>query len=432
MSRKERDNNLEELFRRKLEENEMVAGSDLTHRFMRRLARREFIRFNPARFNIYYLAAALAGLTIAGLLLFRSPLHDRTDDAADQQQHSQAEPGLTSSSLAIIEKDHLPKSESSTVTHNKTASGARKAETAPGGATERQTAIITPLSENSKIRVKQPESEVITVAGRIPGAQIEASSYSGCVPLHVHFRSTADKYMNVHWSFGDGGTSTEIDPDYVYDLPGTYKISLVITDGKGRASMTSILIEAFGVPEAAFEIRQDEMNNEGSLTQFINLSAGAVRYQWNFGDGTTSASSEPSHTYRNSGRYDVTLVAWSENGCSDSLTINDVFTDKGMFIRFPNAFIPNKGGPTGGYYNLRTDQDNQVFHPVASGVTSYNLKIYSKAGLLVFESDELEMGWDGYYKGQKCNPGVYVWKVRGTYRNSQPIVMAGDVTLIDY
>ena len=73
-----------------------------------------------------------------------------------------------------------------------------------------------------------------------------------------------------------------------------------------------------------------------------------------------------------------------------------------------------------------------MFHPVASGVASYNLKIYNKVGLLVFESSDIEMGWDGYYKGQLCPPGVYVWKVRGTYRNGQAIVMAGDVTLISY
>ncbi len=113
-------------------------------------------------------------------------------------------------------------------------------------------------------------------------------------------------------------------------------------------------------------------------------------------------------------------------------TVSDVVNDDGLFLRFPNAFVPNTAGPTGGYYNQRTDEQNQVFHPIASGVDSYNLKIYSKAGMLVFESNDPAMGWDGYYKGQLCGPGVYVWKVRGTYRNGQPIIMAGDVTLINY
>ena len=52
MTEEEKDTDLGNLFRNKLEENEMVAESDLTGRFMRRLDRKEFLRFNPARFNI--------------------------------------------------------------------------------------------------------------------------------------------------------------------------------------------------------------------------------------------------------------------------------------------------------------------------------------------------------------------------------------------
>ena len=69
MTEEQRDNNLEDLFRSKLEENEMVAGSDLEGRVMRRLERREFFRFNISRFNFYYLTAALAALTVAGVIL---------------------------------------------------------------------------------------------------------------------------------------------------------------------------------------------------------------------------------------------------------------------------------------------------------------------------------------------------------------------------
>jgi hypothetical protein len=103
-----------------------------------------------------------------------------------------------------------------------------------------------------------------------------------------------------------------------------------------------------------------------------------------------------------------------------------------MYIRFPNAFIPNQGGPTGGYYNQRTDEESQVFHPVYAGISDYNLKVYSKAGMLVFASSDPEMGWDGWYRGGLCAPGVYVWKARGTYRNGETFIMAGDVTLLKY
>ena len=430
MTEEERDIDLGNLFRNKLEENEMVAESDLTRRFMRRLDRKEFLRFNPARFNIFYLAAVAAGLTVAGLLVFTSP---RNGDEVPVDQIPQPEMTVivddTYDTIAKQKDDITP-----VVTHKKTASGTVKAETAPGGVTDRPVGINTQAgAAESEITVKGSGRNDASVAlTSAPMSVIKASATTGCVPLHVRFTSPETEGFTTVWSFGDGGSSSVNNPDYIYDLPGKYDVTLTVTDARGRMSTATTTIEAWAGPRALFEISQNDQFSEDDKVLFINLSAGAVQFLWNFGDGTFSTLSDPSYKYRQPGRYDVTLVAYSENGCADSLTINDVFTDKGSFIRFPNAFMPNTGGPTGGYYNQRTDMDNQVFHPVASGIAAYNLKIYSKSGLMVFESSDMEIGWDGYYKGQICSPGVYVWKVRGTYRNGQQIVMAGDVILLNY
>jgi hypothetical protein len=429
MTEEDRDNNLEELFRIKLEENEIKPESDLTGRFMRRLGRREFVRFNPARFNIYYLAAVLAALTVTALILFSSSDHNIESVKPEQEP---AEAGLTTTGNAISPEGKTGEPAVAAKTETKNAAGACNKEPAHAGDVNRPSGILNISPGNEEIKVVMPENEVVIPAERTPGMVIKASVSSGCIPLHVHFSTSTEKFANIQWNFGDGGSSSEKSSDYVYDLPGTYKVSLVVSDGKGHTGIATTYIEAFAVPRAAFEIRQDEPGDESGQVHFVNLSDGAVKYLWDFGDGTSSTSPDPSHFYNQSGIYNVKLTTWSEDGCADSVIINDAFADKGMYIRFPNAFTPNDGGPTGGYYSTRTDEDNQVFHPVASGVASYNLKIYSKAGLLVFESNETEMGWDGYYKGRKCSPGVYVWKVRGTFRNGQPIIMAGDITLLDF
>jgi hypothetical protein len=126
----------------------------------------------------------------------------------------------------------------------------------------------------------------------------------------------------------------------------------------------------------------------------------------------------------------VKLVATSEFGCSDSLIVMNAFSGSEYFINFPNAFIPNSDGPSGGFYSNTSDESGQVFHPTSSGVTDYQLRIFSKFGILIFESSDVNIGWDGYYKGQIANPGVYIWKVRGSYRNGEPFVKMGDVTLL--
>ena len=126
----------------------------------------------------------------------------------------------------------------------------------------------------------------------------------------------------------------------------------------------------------------------------------------------------------------LNLLVSSEYGCSDSLTVINAFSGSEYFIDFPNAFIPNTQGPSGGYYSSKSDEASQVFHPVSSGVSDYQLKIFSKLGMMIFESNDINIGWDGYFKGQLCDPGVYIWKVRGNFRNGEPFTKMGDVTLL--
>ena len=115
---------------------------------------------------------------------------------------------------------------------------------------------------------------------------------------------------------------------------------------------------------------------------------------------------------------------------SDNFTNKNAFSGSENYIEFPNAFIPNLNGPSTGYYSQKSDEAAQIFHPVSSSVSEYQLRIFSRRGILIFESNDISIGWDGYYKGQLCDQGVYVWKVRGNYLNGEPFTKMGDVTLI--
>ena len=435
MAEEERDTELENLFRKKLEGSEIEPGSDLTGRFMSRLERREFFRFNPGRFNLYYLTAAAAALLAAGILIFSRADEGRLKPVTNNpvpQAETRVRATDPPAAVAGI-------TEGTQITPVRYAlSSAPLDESLPGGgmpSPERNSSIITSTRQadaSLKVAGQSGDTEIALRYKGMPRPVIEMSEASGCVPLRVSFRNATSWSSSVLWSFGDGGTSTESEAEYIFDLPGNYTVTLILTDSKGRTSMTSTLVEAWPVPKASFEIPGNDVSLTDGKVEFRNLSVGASQYLWDFGDDVSSGLYEPEHKYERYGKYDVTLIAFSENGCADSLTLADAFTDTGMFLRFPNAFIPDTGGPTGGYYSQRTDEVNQVFHAVASGVSSYDLKIYSKEGMMVFESDDLSMGWDGYYKGQLCSPGVYIWKARGSWRNGQAIVMAGDVTLLKY
>jgi PKD repeat protein len=183
-------------------------------------------------------------------------------------------------------------------------------------------------------------------------------------------------------------------------------------------------------PQARFEIATENDVATNYEMHFLNYSINAVQFRWDFGDGSASEVFEPGHRYSKFGNYNVRLVAYSEFGCSDSVTLFNALSGSQYFINFPNAFIPNTQGPTGGFYSSKSDEAAQVFHPSYSGVSDYQLKIFSKLGIQIFESNDINIGWDGYNNGQLCEPGVYIWKVRVKFRNGEPFTKMGDVTLL--
>jgi len=71
-----------------------------------------------------------------------------------------------------------------------------------------------------------------------------------------------------------------------------------------------------------------------------------------------------------------------------------------------------------------------IFHPVSKGVIQYELLIYNRWGELIFKSDDLGCGWNGYIDGTLAKQDVYVWKSQGKFSNGRAFEMAGDVTLI--
>ena len=133
------------------------------------------------------------------------------------------------------------------------------------------------------------------------------------------------------------------------------------------------------------------------------------------------------------GVYDVILWAYSENGCSDQYILSPAVT---VFpvgdIRFPTVFMPNKTGPiertdlpTGG-----TEVDQFFYPPIRQKVIDYKLQIFNRWGVLIFESHDINVPWNGYYKGRFCQQGVYVWLVEGKYQDGKPFRMVGNVTLL--
>jgi PKD repeat protein len=128
------------------------------------------------------------------------------------------------------------------------------------------------------------------------------------------------------WNFGDGGTASIASPTHKYMHPGIYPTTLSVTSTTSCfSSITNSLIA--GEVGNAFE-SQFSVSTAGNTVTFIPGSDGVApyTYSWNFGDATTSAASNPVHTYTNTGVFQVSLTKTDATGYSDTyymhVTIN--------------------------------------------------------------------------------------------------------------
>lgn len=121
-----------------------------------------------------------------------------------------------------------------------------------------------------------------------------------------------------YWSFGDGTTSTEINPIKSYYTAGVYSITLVNVYGNCSDS-TSKRVIVNSKPKAAFTTSGTGSCMVPYNVQFTSQSTSATSLRWIFGDDSISTDLNPSHTYLMEGSYSVTLVAINEFGCTDTL-----------------------------------------------------------------------------------------------------------------
>jgi len=262
---------------------------------------------------------------------------------------------------------------------------------------------------------------------------------SGCEPLTITINNTSQNTetpgTSYRWDFGDGSYSTAENPEYTYFDPGAYRIELTVT-GPGGTSTKSQVISAYTSPRAYFEVTPTFVFVNDEKVRCFNLSelhGEDGEFLWEFGDGDTSKLKEPYHKYMEEGVFDITLWVYSENGCSDKFVLSPGITvEPAGELRFSTVFQPNQEGPIeltelpeGG-----VEVDQFFYPPIREKVINYKLQIFNRLGVLIFESHDINKPWNGYYKGELCPQGVYVWYVEGKYANGKPFRKVGDITLL--
>jgi PKD repeat protein len=197
----------------------------------------------------------------------------------------------------------------------------------------------------------------------IPTVGFYATPTSGNTPLLVQFTDTSgNNPTSWVWYFGDGGTSTTQNPSHIYTVvsqPTTYAVQLIASNNYGSAwsygaygQITPVpLISVLPPMPAAGFYATPSSGNTPLQVQFTDTSGyNPTSWAWNFGDGGTSTTQNPSHLYAVVSQpttYAVRLIAINNYGSTTSYGANGQTTSVPVISVLPPV-------PSVGFYAIPT------------------------------------------------------------------------------
>jgi PKD repeat protein len=158
-----------------------------------------------------------------------------------------------------------------------------------------------------------------------PVANFTLNPTSGTAALTVQFTNTSTgTIITTQWDFGDGASDTSTNPSHTYTKAGTFNAKLTVSNSSGSSSKTaSVIVTAPApvVPAPVANFTLSASNGTAPLTvQFTDTSTGTVVSRlWNFGDGSTDATQNPSHTFKTAGTFNVKLTVSNSSGSSSKI-----------------------------------------------------------------------------------------------------------------
>jgi gliding motility-associated-like protein len=219
---------------------------------------------------------------------------------------------------------------------------------------------------------------------------------------------------------------------------GTY--TLTIEDSNGcQAQSTPIPLNEQIITVAGFLANgttEPPANLAPYAVNITNTSSNATNYLWSFGNGENASDDTGKGyqiVYENMGEYEIILIAYdTEPRCSDTAIIK-IKVDGLSALQMPNVFSPNGDG------------QNDIFLPVpfydAQGkiknidgtrnIVEYSCQIFDRWGKKVFETGDINTGWDGKrMNGSVATDGVYYWVVKAKGIDEEVYDLKGNVTLL--
>lgn len=265
--------------------------------------------------------------------------------------------------------------------------------------------LITTSNEGCKDTLVQD-----LIIDPLPNISIALDRDTGCIPFDIKVVNNSSipsgSISEYSFDWGDGNTSVGSNPNFTYANPGKYLITIKATSDKGCIDSLTLSdsVIVFDNPKADFNYSpEDPSTLKNVITLRDSSTNDAIEWAWTVSDGASYSGSSTQHTFSDSGSYVITLKIINDNGCFDEVS-KVIYVNADIFIHIPNGFSPNGDGIN----------DTYGLAGMIQGVFQMEMDIYNQWGEKVFRSENVNDRWDGTYRGEPAQQGVYFFKVKYT------------------
>ncbi len=152
-------------------------------------------------------------------------------------------------------------------------------------------------------------------------ASFTLSDSGGCAPASIQFNAPVSLNAIFLWSFGDGSSGSNIsNPIHTFDTAGIYNVSLKVIDTTcGHIDSASELITVSSI-HLNIDVGPRASGCIPLTVQFQDSGSNVTSVEWNFADGNSSVNQNPTHTFTNTGVYNVMFIGYNNAICNTSDT----------------------------------------------------------------------------------------------------------------
>ena len=262
---------------------------------------------------------------------------------------------------------------------------------------------------------------------------------NGCEPLFNRFDYTERKGINpsllsYSWNVAGVNQGTGNPLFYNFTTQGQYQVTLSVNNIQGKKQCGKAITETINVyPKPNVIFSTDPLyKTTVALPKFKTINTSSVsqnpfvtkmKYDWSWGKtykvGYDTIKSPSIVFGKDTGVYWIKLVVTTDKNCKDS-TLQRVMIGPDIIIFVPDAFTPDNSGPN----------ENNTFKPKVINNKTFYMGVYSRWGEKLYETNDINRGWDGNYLNKTAPDGVYVYKIIVTSLEDKVFQYNGTFTLI--